>query len=38
MDLAASRGELMEVSIEDVFETMIQGYIIFPSIIQLAER
>ena len=38
MDLAASRDELMEVSIEDVFETMIQGYIIFPSIIQLAER
>ena len=38
MDLAASRGELMEVSIEDVFEPMIQGYILFPSIISILQR
>ena len=38
MDLAASRGEQMEVSIEDVFEPMIQGYIVFPSIISLSKR
>ena len=38
MDLAASRGELMEVSIEDVFEPMIQGYIIFPSMISIVQR
>ena len=38
MDLAASRGELMEVSIEDVFEPMIQLYIIFPSIISILQR
>ena len=38
MDVAASRGELMEVSIEDVFEPMIQGYIILPSIISIKQR
>ena len=38
MDLAASRGELIEVNIEAVFEPMVQGYIIFPSIIDIIER
>ena len=38
VDLAASRGELIEVSIEAVFEPMVQGYIIFPSIIDIIER
>ena len=37
-DLAASRGELIEVSIEAVFEPMVQGYIIFPSIISIITR
>ena len=34
-DLAASRGDLIEGSIEAVFEPMVQGYIIFPSIIDI---
>lgn len=38
MDLAASRGELMEASIEDVFEPMIQGYIMFPGMISIIKR
>ena len=38
MDLAASRGELMEVCIEDVFEPMIQLYIIFPGMISIVRR
>ncbi|CAM6053917.1 unnamed protein product [Sphagnum tenellum] len=38
VDLAASRGELIEVSIEAVFEPMVQGYIIFPSIIGIIKR
>ena len=38
VDLAASRGELIEVSIEAVFEPMVQGYIIFPSIIDIIKR
>ena len=38
MDLAASRGELIEVSIEAVFEPMVQGYIIFPSLIRIMKR
>jgi len=38
VDLAASRGELIEVSIEAVFEPMVQGYIIFPSIIDIIGR
>ena len=38
MDLAASRGELMEASIEDVFEPMIQGYIMFPGMISIVKR
>ena len=37
-DLAASRGELIEVSIEAVFEPMVQGYIIFPSIVDIIRR
>ena len=37
-DLTASRGDLIEVSIEAVFEPMVQGYIIFPSIIEIMER
>lgn len=37
VDLAASRGELIEVSIEAVFEPMVQGYIIFPSIIGIIQ-
>lgn len=32
------RGELIEVSIEAVFEPMVQGYIIFPSIIGIIHR
>ena len=38
VDVAASRGELIEVSIEAVFEPMVQGYIIFPSIISIIQR
>lgn len=38
VDLAASRGELIEVSIEAVFEPMVQGYIIFPSLIKIMQR
>jgi hypothetical protein len=38
VDLAASRGELIEVNIEAVFEPMVQGYIIFPSIIDIISR
>lgn len=38
VDLAASRGELIEVNIEAVFEPMVQGYIIFPSIFQIVGR
>ncbi|TRY73782.1 hypothetical protein TCAL_16897 [Tigriopus californicus] len=38
VDLAASRGELIEVCIEAVFEPMVQGYIIFPSIISIIQR
>ena len=38
VDLAASRGELIEVSIEAVFEPMVQGYIIFPAIIGIIQR
>ena len=37
-DLTASRGDLIEVSIEAVFEPMVQGYIIFPSILHIFER
>ena len=37
-DLTASRGDLIEVSIEAVFEPMVQGYIIFPSIIEIMDR
>lgn len=37
-DLAASRGELIEVCIEAVFEPMVQGYIIFPYIIDIITR
>ena len=38
VDLAASRGDIIEVSIEAVFEPMVQGYIIFPSIIGIIQR
>ena len=34
-DLTASRADLVETSIEATFEPLVQGYIIFPSIIQL---
>ena len=37
-DLCASRGELVEVAIEAVFEPMVQGYIIFPNLISIIER
>ena len=35
-DLTASRGELIEVNVESAFEPIIQGYIIFPNIIDIA--
>ena len=34
-DLTASRADLVETSIEATFEPLVQGYIIFPSIIKL---
>ena len=37
-DLTASRGELIEVNVESAFEPIIQGYIIFPNIIDIAEK
>ena len=37
-DLTASRGELIEVNIESAFEPIIQGYIIFPNIIDIFEK
>ena len=37
-DLTASRGELIEVNCESAFEPIIQGYIIFPNIIDIAEK
>ena len=37
-DLTASRADLVETSIEATFEPLVQGYIIFPSIISLATR
>ena len=35
LDVAASRADFIETSIEATFEPLVQGYIIFPSIIQL---
>ena len=37
-DLTASRGELIEVNIESAFEPIIQGYIIFPNIIDIFDK
>ena len=37
-DLTASRADLVETSIEATFEPLVQGYIIFPSIISLTTR
>ncbi|XP_023331306.1 uncharacterized protein LOC111703561 isoform X3 [Eurytemora carolleeae] len=37
-DLTASRGELIEVNVESAFEPIIQGYIIFPNIIDIAGK
>ena len=37
-DLTASRADLVETSIEATFEPLVQGYIIFPSIIILCKR
>jgi len=37
-DLTASRGQLIEVNVESAFEPIIQGYIIFPNIIDIAEK
>ena len=37
-DLTASRGELIEVNVESAFEPIIQGYIIFPNIIDIFEK
>ena len=37
-DLTASRGELIEVNVESAFEPIIQGYIIFPNIIDIADK
>ena len=37
-DLTASRGELIEVNAESAFEPIIQGYIIFPNIIDIADK
>ena len=37
-DLTASRADLVETSIEATFEPLVQGYIIFPSIIILTTR
>ena len=37
-DLTASRGQLIEVNVESAFEPIVQGYIIFPNIIDIAEK
>ena len=37
-DLTASRGELIEVNIESAFEPIIQGYIIFPNILDIFHK
>ena len=37
-DLSASRADLIETSIEATFEPLVQGYIVFPSFIQICER
>ena len=38
LDVAASRADLIETSIEATFEPLVQGYIIFPSIINITNR
>ena len=38
LDLAASRADLIETSIEATFEPLVQGYIIFPSIIVITKN
>lgn len=38
LDVAASRADLIETSIEATFEPLVQGYIIFPSIINITKR
>ena len=38
LDVAASRADLIETSIEATFEPLVQGYIIFPSIIKITNR
>ena len=38
LDVAASRADLIETSIEATFEPLVQGYIIFPSIINITTR
>ena len=37
LDVAASRADLIETSIEATFEPLVQGYIIFPSIINITK-
>ena len=37
-DLTASRGELCEVNVESAFEPVVQGYIIFPYIVELSKK
>ena len=38
LDVAASRADLIETSIEATFEPLVQGYIIFPSILDITTR
>ena len=38
LDVAASRADLIETSIEATFEPLVQGYIIFPSIINITNQ
>ena len=38
LDVAASRADFIETSIEATFEPLVQGYIIFPSIINITTR
>ena len=37
-ELTASRGEFIEVNVESAFEPIIQGYIIYPNICDIAEK
>ena len=38
LDVTASRADLIETSIEATFEPLVQGYIIFPSIINITNQ